>query len=146
MPKRRGLPGLLEQNEPPRRRSHLTGRGLGASVHAWGLELGLSGADPGGRMAELRSPARRSLCTTFAGGGRVTHTAEPQPPPDGTRGPRGGVPAAFLTACPCPRTVRPRQMHTRMRTCSHACTHIGPGGQRPLAATEPESQSSQARL
>ena len=47
MPKRRGLPGLREQNEPPRRRSHLTGRGLGASVHTWGLELGLSGADPG---------------------------------------------------------------------------------------------------
>ena len=146
MPERRGLPGLREQSEPPRPRSPLTGRGLGASVHTWGLELGLSGAGPGGWMAELMSPARQSRCTTFAGGGWVTHTAEPRPSPDGTRGPRGGVPAAFLTTYPRPRTVRPPQMHTRVRTRSHTCTHIGPGGQRPLAATELESQSSQARL
>ena len=106
MPERRGLPGPREQNETPRPRSPLTGRGLGASVHTWGLELGLSGAAPGVTVHHV------------GGEGGHPHSGA-SPSPDGARGPRGGVPAAFLTAEACPRIVRP---HRRTHICIHAHT------------------------
>ena len=74
----------------------------------WGLELGLSGAGPGGRMAELRSPARQSRCTTFAGGGWVTHTE--------FYGPRSWMVTA--TSLGSQRDMTERLTHTHTHTTS----------------------------
>lgn len=128
MPEKRGLPGLREHSEPPETKvpSHRPGPSpappsLAASVHTWGLELGLSGADPRARW--LSSAARPGGHYVPHLGG-VTHTREPRPSPDGTRGPRGGVPAAFLTTSPRPRTEpTPTNAHTYAHKLTYVHTH-----------------------
>lgn len=128
MPEKRGLPGLQEHSEPLKTKvpSHRPGPGpappsLAASVHTWGLELGLSGADPGaGWLSSAARPGGR-YCTTFGG---VTHRGEPRPSPDGAHGPRGDVRAAFLTTYLCPHTMpTPTYAHTYAYTLTYVHTY-----------------------
>lgn len=76
MPEKRGLPGLREHSEPPETEvpSHRPGPSPAASVHMWGLELGLSGADPGAGWLSSAARPGGHYVPHLEG---VTHTGEP---------------------------------------------------------------------